>query len=61
MNFPGNRAWTIYPNSTPMVDAGQRTKNVQTGIARGGTVEDYNAKLRGLGQRIDKKPPRPYP
>lgn len=60
-NFPGVKAYPFLIGRTALVDAGAVTKNHRTGIARGGTVEDYNAKLRGLGQRIDKKPERPYP
>jgi L-2-hydroxyglutarate oxidase LhgO len=61
-NFPGNIAYSLYlPNATPMVDAGPLTKNLQTGIARGGTAADYNVKLRGIERRVDERPERPYP
>lgn len=62
-NFPARR---VYPNEnnvamSPARDAGDVTKESPTGIARGSATPDYNVKLRGLGQRIDKKPKRPYP
>jgi len=42
-------------------DSGSVTKVKQTGLPRGTTAPDYNIKLRGLGQRVDKKPKKPYP
>jgi len=60
-NFPGKRLYPMLAGPTAMIDTGYVTKHLQTGFARGGTVEDYNDKLRGLGQRIDQKPERPYP
>lgn len=61
MNYTGNKAYPIQPQLGPARDAGEITKNLQTSLARGGTTEDYNVKLRGLGKRIDEKPKRPYP
>lgn len=60
-NFPGNKAYPLLAGPTAMVDAGQKTKHLQTGLARGGTVEDFNARLRGVERRADKKPRKPYP
>lgn len=60
-NFPGQRAYTLLTNATPMVDSGPVTKNNQTGLARGGTDRDYNVKLRGIERRVDRRPRRPYP
>ena len=60
-NFPGQRAYTLLVDATVMVDAGYITKNLQTGLARGGAAPDYNIKLRGIGRRIDRLPERPYP
>lgn len=60
-NFPGIKLYPLLAGPTALVDAGNRTKDFQTGIARGGTNPDYNDKLRGLGQRIDRLPERPYP
>ena len=63
MNFPGRR---VYPNEgardmSPLRDAGTVTKHEPTGFARGATTADYNIFLRGVHQRVDKKPERPYP
>lgn len=60
-NFPGNNAYPINPDMRGERDGGPVTKNFQTGIARGGTTEDYNADLRGLGTRDDAKPKKPFP
>ncbi len=60
-NFPGNKTYPLLTGRTAMVDSGTITKNLQTGLPRGGTAADYNDKLRGLGQRIDRRPERPYP
>ena len=62
MNFPGAKAYPFYPlGPTPMMDDIYRTKGREVSIPRGGTVEDYNVKLRGAETRIDRKPKRPYP
>lgn len=55
-NFAGRR---VYPSRSGhnILDDGPRTKQWQTGLARGHTNPDYNVKLRGLGQRIDKLRP----
>lgn len=62
MNFPGRR---LYPgNGTNLGaarDSGAQTKRTQSTRARGNTAADYNIKLRGLGRRIDRLPPRPWP
>ena len=60
-NFAGQRAYTLLQDATVMVDAGDITKNVMGGIARGGLAQDYNVKIRGLSDRIDRRPERPYP
>ncbi len=44
-----------------MLDVGLTVKGREVSIARGGTVEDYNVKLRGAEERIDKLPKQPYP
>lgn len=60
-NFPGNKAYPLLLGPTAMVDAGPVTKNLMIGIARGGTVADFNVKLRGAERRIDRNPQKPYP
>lgn len=60
-NHPGARVYPIQTDFTPARDAGPTTKNPPTGLPRGGTTADYNVKLRGVRQRIDEKPERPYP
>ena len=60
-NFPGNRTYTLLANATPLLDSGPVTKNLQTGLARGGTTADFNVKLRGIERRVDRLPKRPYP
>ena len=60
-NFPGAIARPLLTNPSAYVDAGPITKVREVSIARGGTAADYNVKLRGLEQRIDRKPKRPYP
>lgn len=60
-NFPGNIAYPLLANPTPMLDTGSLTKNLQTGIARGGAAADFNVKLRGIERRVDLLPKRPYP
>lgn len=60
-NFPGLKLYPLNGTLGPVRDSGSITKSPQTGRARGGTSPDYNASLRGLGARVDKKPRRPYP
>jgi len=62
-NFPGRR---VYPNDGNVdmgqtVDSGLHTIHAPTGLARGGTTRDFNVTLRGLHERIDRRPRRPYP
>lgn len=59
--FPGNIAYTLLTDATPMIDSGPVKKNLQRGIPRGGTAADFNVKLRGIERRVDKLPKRPYP
>lgn len=57
MNYPNGRR--LYPQiqvTSPAVDFGTLGKHEPTGLARGSTAKDYNVKLRGLGERVDKKP-----
>lgn len=61
-NFPGNKPYALYAaGQTPMVDVGTLAKGREISTPRGGTTADYNVKLRGMGVRIDERPPRPYP
>lgn len=60
-NFPGQIGYTLLANGTPLLDSGLITKNTQTGLARGGTSADFNVQLRGIAQRTDRLPKRPYP
>lgn len=61
-NFPGQIVLPLYAaQPTPMIDQGTVTKNQQTGLVRGGGTRDFNVLLRGIGRRIDRLPPRPYP
>jgi len=47
----------LYPQPPgPTIDYGAYEKHEPTGISRGGTKPDFNALLRGLGKRLDKKP-----
>ena len=53
-NYNGRKLYPQPPG--PAVDYGPLGKVEPTGIQRGGTKRDYNALLRGLGVRVDKKP-----
>lgn len=55
MNHPGRRLYPI-PSEGPAIDYGTLGKVQPTGIARGSRTPDFNVKLRGLGERVDKKP-----
>lgn len=61
-NYPG---MILYPGNPPGLgairDSGTVTKQTMSSIARGPTAPDYNVSLRGLGERQDKKPKKPYP
>ena len=54
-DYSGRRLYP-QPSAGPAVDYGTLGKVEPTGIARGGTKPDFNALLRGLGVRVDKKP-----
>ncbi len=61
-NFPGQIVYTLLvPNGTILLDCGPLTRNLQRGLARGGTAADFNVKLRGIERRVDQLPKRPYP
>lgn len=60
-NFPGLKLYPLNGTLGAVRDAGSITKSPQTGRARGGTQQDYNANMRGLGVRVDRKPKKPYP
>lgn len=53
-DYSGRRLYPQPPG--PTVDYGSFEKHEPTGIERGGTKRDFNALLRGLGVRVDKKP-----
>lgn len=59
-NFTGRRVYPLQSNLSPARDVGDVTTTPPRGIARGGTEPDYNDQLRGLFQRVDKKPKKPY-
>lgn len=59
-NYTGRRVYPIQTDFTPARDAGVRVVHAPTGLPRGGTDPDYNVTLRCLGQRVDKKPKKPY-
>lgn len=46
-NFPGNIAYTLLPNGTPLLDSGPVTKNLQTGLSRGAGSIAYPLLLNG--------------
>lgn len=61
-NYPGMILYPGNPAGLGAVrDVGTVTKQKQSGIARGPTSADYNVSLRGLGEREDKRPRKPYP
>jgi len=61
MNYTGRKLYPTQTDFSPARDCGTTSKYPPSGIERGGTEADYNAKLRGPQQRIDRKPKRPYP
>jgi hypothetical protein len=60
-NFPGKQAYPLLAFPAVMIDVGTITYSVPTGIARGVTTPDYNARLRGKSTRNDVIPQPPYP
>lgn len=47
--------YPIQPLLSPVIDDGELTKNEQTGKVRGYPSPPYNANVRALGKRLDKK------
>ncbi len=60
-NFPGAKPYPLLAFRTAMVDDVAYTITHEVSIPRGGTTADYNVKLRGISERIDKLPETPYP
>lgn len=49
------KTYPMQPNLSPAIDDGALTKHEQTGKVRGYPMPPYNANVRGLGKRLDKK------
>ena len=55
-----NWAYSHEPTTTPILDMGPQTRNPPTSFARGHSNEPFNAHLRGLDTRADRKIKRPW-
>lgn len=56
----GNWPYTQEVTTEPILDAGARTNNPPTGLTQGWSKDPFNACLRGLAKRTDKKIRKPW-